>query len=140
MNRRVHCLLVAVFLGVGPISPSAQTMNRIQIGQLEAMFSDMRAKTKWNVDGPLLWGYFFFDRNPAKLKQAAAELERAGYRLVSLDQAEGKPLYRLHVEKMEAHTAASLHARNTEFYLLAERHSLASYDGMDVGPALGPTK
>jgi len=29
--------------------------------QLEDMFDNMRAKTKWNVDGPMLRGYFFMD-------------------------------------------------------------------------------
>ncbi|MES2510242.1 MAG: ribonuclease E inhibitor RraB [Pseudomonadota bacterium] len=99
------------------------------------MFSNIRTKTKWDVDGPLLWGYFFFDQNQEKLKQAASELEGTGFRVVGLEQVEGKAFFRLHVEKVEVHTPASLHARNSEFYLLADRLSIASYDGMDVGPA-----
>jgi hypothetical protein len=99
------------------------------------MFTDMRAKTKWNVDGPLLWGYFFFDPSVEKLKQAAADLEASGYRIVGIEKVTNKQFFRLHVERVEAHTPASLNARNDEFYWIAEKYSLASYDGMDVGPA-----
>lgn len=140
MTSRTRCVLLALVLTVGAFSSLAQPSSRIQLGQLEEMFSSIRAKTKWNVDGPLLWGYFFFDSDPEKLKRAASELESSGYRLVNLDQVEGPPLYRLHVEKVETHTPASLHARNSQFYSLAERFSLASYDGMDVGPAPGAIK
>ena len=57
-----------------------------------------------------------------------------------LDEGE-EPYWFLHVEKEEAHSPGSLHARNAEFYALAEEHDLLSYDGMDVGPieAPGPT-
>lgn len=99
------------------------------------MFANMRTKTKWNIDGPLLWGYFFFDSNLEKLKRAAAELEASGFRVVNLEAVSGKQVFRLHVDRVEAHTPISLNLRNTEFYEFAEKHSIASYDGMDVGPA-----
>ena len=113
----------------------AQTAQRIPLAQLEEMFENMRAKTKWNVDGPLLWGYFFFDPKEERLQRTAKELDASGYRVVGIQQVSGRQLFRLHVERIEAHTPASLHARNTEFYALAEKQGLASYDGMDVGPA-----
>jgi hypothetical protein len=99
------------------------------------MFSNMRAKAPWNVDGPLLWGYFFFDPSSSKLHRAASELQVAGYRIVSVQEVPGKGVFRLHVEKVEVHSPESLHTRNGEFYRLAEKHGIASYDGMDVGPA-----
>ena len=116
----------------------AQSSRPIQLSQLEDMFASMRAKTKWNIDGPLLWGYFFLDPNPEKLKQTGNELEAAGYVMVAIQQVSGRNLFRLHVERIEIHGPASLHARNGEFYNLAEKHFLASYDGMDVGPAPSP--
>lgn len=42
--------------------------------------------------------------------------------------------FRLCVEKIEAHTAKSLNERNLEFYSFAEKYSIQSYDGMEVGP------
>lgn len=102
------------------------------------MFASMRAEAPWNVDGPLLWGYFFLDPSRDKLDQASAELQRKGYILVDLVLAD-PGLFRLHVEKIETHTPASLEARNQVLYEIADRHRI-TYDGMDVGPAQQPTK
>jgi hypothetical protein len=113
----------------------AQSNQRIQLTQLQAMFADMRAKAPWNVDGPLLWGYYFLDSKPSKLHQAASELLPTGYNLVAIQEIPGKGVFRLHIEKVEIHTPETLHKRNGEFYALAEKHGIASYDGMDVGPA-----
>jgi hypothetical protein len=107
----------------------------IQLEQLEEMFSQMRAKAPWNVDGPLLWGYFFTDRNAEKLKPVAKLLQERGYRLVNIYPTDDRSTFVLHVEKIEHHTPASLDTRNHEFYRLAEEYRLDSYDGMDVGPA-----
>jgi hypothetical protein len=104
------------------------------------MFANMRAKAPWNVDGPLLWGYFFFDPSREKLERAAAELQGAGYRVVGIEPVQSKQTLRLHVERVETHTPATLDARNQELYALADRLSLASYDGMDVGPVPQPPK
>ncbi len=119
---------------------TAQTRPRIQRNSIDAMFSQMRAKAPWNVDGPLLWGYFFFDRSQEKLQSAASELAAKGYRVVSIEQVPGG-MFRLHVEQIEVHTPESLDARNQELYALADRLKIDSYNGMDVGPAAPiPTK
>lgn len=112
----------------------AQSSRNISLGQLEEMFNKMRANTKWNVDGDLLWGYFFFDPNPEKLQHAADELKASGYRIADITPDAKRQTYRLHVEKIETHSPSSLNSRNQEFYALAEKYNLASYDGMDVGP------
>lgn len=106
----------------------------IQREQLEEMFAGMRAKAPWNVDGPLLWGYFFNGPEKGALENIALTLEARGYRRVSLAQHEDR-VWSLHVEKVETHTVDSLHARNTEFYALAREAGLVKYDGMDVGAA-----
>jgi Regulator of ribonuclease activity B len=118
----------------------SQSTRRIPLAQLEEMFKNMRAQTKWNVDGPLLWGYFFIDPSRAKLKQFASVLEGAGYRVVGLEQVSGEKVFRLHAERIETHSPASLDARNRDLNALAEKHLVASYDGMDVGPIPGALK
>jgi Regulator of ribonuclease activity B len=62
----------------------------------------------------------------------ATELEAAGYRVATRYPTDDGSTHFLHVERIEHHPPTSLHARNTEFYGLAERHGLESYDGMDV--------
>ena len=137
MNLRPKSATLALALAIAAtcMPATAQAPKRIQLAQLEAMFASMRTSTPWNVDGPLLWGYFFFDPSRAKLEQAANELQTAGYRVVGIEQFQQDQRLRLHVERVEAHTPASLHARNQELYSLAERFGIDLYDGMDVGPA-----
>jgi hypothetical protein len=99
------------------------------------MFANMRTQTRWDIDGPMLWGYFFFDDDRARLRAAATELTGKGYRLVSIERVEGRADYRLHVEKVEIHSPQSLNARDIELEALARKYKIRSYDGMDVGPA-----
>ena len=131
LRRRSVCLALLS----APLTLVAQFQHRIQLPQLEAMFANMRSKTKWNVDGPLLWGYFFVDPSEQKLWAAAGELSAAGYRVVGANRVDGKDVYRLHIERIEIHTPLTLNERNNEFYAFADKHAIASYDGMDVGPA-----
>jgi hypothetical protein len=107
----------------------------IELEKLENMFSEMRVKTKWNVDGPMLWGYFFTDRSAEKLERAATILVAQGYRLVGIREDDDGSTQWLHVERVEIHSPQSLFARNEGLYKLAAELGLDSYDGMDVGPA-----
>ena len=113
-------------------------MARIEKKLLEEMFEDIRAKTKWPIDGDMLWGYFFTDTDRAKLSAAAAELSQRGYRLVDIHEPtaedDDQELLWLHVERVETHSPETLHRRNDELYRFADKMGLRSYDGMDVGP------
>lgn len=106
----------------------------IELGMLEDMFSGMRANTNWNVDGPMLWGYFFTDRSIEKLQSAAAHLTAQGYRFVGIHQTDDGDTRVLHVERVEVHSPQTLFARNEELDELADRFGLDTYDGMAVGP------
>ena len=111
----------------------------ITIDQLEAMFENISEKTDWDLHEKMLWGYFFTHREPEALEPIRDELTAEGYRFVDLYQSDekdqdGPPLWWLHVEKEEIHTPQSLDQRNDTLYLLAARHGVDSYDGMDVGP------
>lgn len=127
-------LAVALAAGIPPAS--AQVAPKIPLEKLQTMFANMRAQTHWNVDGPLLWGYFFLDADRDKLAAAGDALVAKGYRLVDIAKVDGRSDYRLHVERVEAHTPESLYARDIELEALARRLHIRSYDGMDAGPAL----
>nr|WP_183423510.1 ribonuclease E inhibitor RraB [Luteibacter sp. Sphag1AF] len=103
------------------------------------MFAQIRDNTDWDLDGPMVWGYFFTDVSPEKLRETAPLLEAKGYRVIDVFLADkeevGDPdLWWLHVEKEEVHTPDSLDARNSELYAFAQERQLGAYDGMDVGP------
>lgn len=85
MNMRRNFLLSLLALAASSaIAQSPKGSSRmITLQALEEMFGNMRAKTKWNIDGDLLWGYFFFDRRQEKLRLLGQELQKAGYRLVN---------------------------------------------------------
>jgi hypothetical protein len=143
LRRLVTRTIATTLLALGLTGATATVAfagdgTRIPRSDLDTMFASMRAQAPWNVDGPLLWGYFFLDPSRAKLENAAANLKRSGYHIV--DIALARPgLFRLHVEKIEAHTAASLDARNQALYALADRYHI-DYDGMDVGRVMAPAK
>jgi len=102
--------------------------------QLIEMFASMRAQAPWDVEGDLLWGYFFNSSSESTLKRLADNLVGAGYQLVEIRRDEKRPRDWLHVEKVETHSPDTLDARNHEFYQMADQYEL-TYDGMDVGPA-----
>jgi hypothetical protein len=106
----------------------------ITLETLETMFQNIREKTRWNIDGDMLWGYFFTDSDPEKLKPVTDNLTENGYRFVDIFETEDGSTWFLHVEKIETHSTASLFKRNSEFYRLADEFCIESYDGMDVGP------
>lgn len=110
----------------------------IQLEELQEMFDRMRESTSWDVDGPMVWGFFFTHPDQEKLELAATHLQDQGYRFVSIYPTDDDSTCFLHVEKVEAHTPESLDERNQQFYAFAERHGLERYDGMDVGPVVSP--
>jgi hypothetical protein len=108
--------------------------DHLTIDTLREMFARMRATPELDVDGDLLWGYFFFNPASEPLATLASELGGMAYRVVRLDLTDDKSSHVLHVERIENHTPQSLFDRNAELERLAAIHGVASYDGMDVGP------
>lgn len=108
-------------------------MNEKQ--QIQEMFKGIRSQTKWNIDGDMLWGYFFVGPDAKSLEAPCRELAKMGYRFVSIYPAEEKLIYWLHVEKVETHSVDSLYQRGIELRRLASKYESVKYDGMDVGPA-----
>ncbi|MCP4326585.1 MAG: ribonuclease E inhibitor RraB [Alteromonadales bacterium] len=106
---------------------------------LVEMFQNIENKTKWNMSGNMLWGYFFTHHEPKKLEQAASVLAKQGYKVVNIylsdkEEPNEPDLYWLHVENIETHSPKSLDKRNDKLYIFANEFGLDSYDGMDVGP------
>ena len=146
-TMRLLLFLCAVTLSVGcsdsqpvPAPPVVETpvMNRVSRAELEEMFANIPKEPSWNMDGDMVWGYFFTDTDRPKLEQAAKKLVAQGYRYVEVFEAENEdasvPYFFLHVEKVEIHNVDSLYRRNTELEAFAKQNGLDTYDGMDVGP------
>src|SRR5580765_8606978 len=102
-------------------------MSKITLTDIKEMFAGIRADTEWDLDGDMVWGYFFTDPDPKKLESLARRLARDGYHVVDVFETEDKSTHFLHVERVEKHTPQTLHVRNAEFYRLAEEYALESY-------------
>lgn len=105
----------------------------ITLEQVEEMFKNMRTKSNWDVDGVLLWGYFFTAMEPGRLEKLAHALAGYEYRCMPIYETDDGSTNVLRVERAERHTPETLHLRNCEFEKLAREFHLDSYDGMDVG-------
>ncbi len=81
-----------------------------------------------------LYGYFFFDKNKAKLEKLKNYLVSQSYKFVELDKKDNGE-FMLHVEKVEQHTRQSLYNREQKLRLLATKYNISSFDGFDVGNA-----
>jgi hypothetical protein len=101
------------------------------------MFTSIRGRAKWSIDGECLWSYFFTDTNREKLLAAGRALEASGFKVVGFlepaEQTNGMVYLRL--DRIETHTVESLFALNEWLYEFAEAQNLASYDGMEAGSA-----
>ena len=110
----------------------------MDIAAINEMFANIRENTDWDLEGPMLWGYFFVNTTPAPLQALGEKLVEQGYTLVEVfepDLEDGEaPYHVLHVERAEVHSVESLDARNQELQALAEQNGVEDYDGMDVGP------
>lgn len=109
-------------------------MDTITLEQLKELFAGLRTETPWNVDGEMLWGYFFNSQTEEKLAHAAEALAQGGYNVVGIFKNEDEPGYLLQVQRVEIHTPESLFARNQQLEALATEFELDAYDGMDVNP------
>ncbi|MFA9214546.1 MAG: ribonuclease E inhibitor RraB [Candidatus Methylacidiphilales bacterium] len=87
---------------------------------------------------PLLYGFFFYDKDKFKLEKLKDELVKNNYKVVRLEITE-KQLFILHVEKVEIHSRTSLFDRENQLDKLSKKFQVATYDGWDVGNA-DPTK
>ena len=112
-------------------------MDNITLEQLQELFAGLRAQTQWDVDGEMLWGYFFTSTDKDKLERAAENLAQGGYDVAGIYQAEDEPMFVLHVERVEAHTPETLFTRNQQLEAFASEYELDAYDGMDVNPVDG---
>ena len=110
----------------------------MDITAINDMFANIRENTDWDLNGDLVWGYFFVNTTPEPLHGLAKVLEGEGYTVVEVFEpeleADEPPYHVLHVERIEVHNEASLDQRNHELQALAEANGVEDYDGMDVGP------
>jgi len=124
----VTCVLVAA-VGLS-ITFTVQRRERKAIDA--TVFAAMR-KNPWDLNGDLLWGYYFTNGAKWPLRFDAWALGLLGYKTVAIDRDEKKDFWWLHVEKVERHTLDSMASRNVRLSWFGRVVGFSVYDGWDVG-------
>ena len=101
------------------------------------MFAGLRSESDWNIDGEMLWGYYFTAAAPEMLESVAESLSERGFDISEIFESDDEPIFILQAERLEKHTPESLFALNAELEVLASKFEGVEYDGMDVNPADG---
>jgi tetratricopeptide (TPR) repeat protein len=129
-------LIYTFFTLLGFVSCSREQVKERQ-SNINSIFDKMELQGV-DTKKPLLYGYFFYDRDKLKLEKLKDELIKDNYKLVRLELTE-KQEFILHVEKIEIHSRASILERENQLDKLSKAFKVATYDGWDVGNA-DPTK
>ena len=136
--KRIFTGILTLF--TSSLALTASPQKEFKRETIEFTFSEIRKQTDWNLDAPLIWGFFFISATKLPLVEASKALEKMGYRVVSIRFEEEEKEWWLHVEKVGVHSVDSLHAQNQRFVKFAAEMKLGTYDGWDVGPVLDAKK
>ena len=109
-------------------------METITLQQLQEMFAGLRSESDWNIDGEMLWGYYFTAPAPEVLESVAETLSERGFDISEIFEGDDEPIFILQAERLEKHTPESLFALNADLEALATKFEGVEYDGMDVNP------
>ncbi len=118
--KKAFIILLLLTLGM---SSNAQIDARMK--DIQTIFKRMELSGV-DVNVPLLYGYFFYDKDLQRLTTVKDKLLAQKYQLVRMEKGEDG-LYVLHVQKVEKHSALTLYQRDKKF------REISSYDGWDVG-------
>jgi hypothetical protein len=110
-----------------------------QLEGIKEIFETAKIEDNWDLDGEMLYSYYFVDTDADKLEELGLELEEKGYEFLGIfelgeeDSEEPTGEYLLHIDKVEIHTPDSLAVRNVEFSKLSAEREIDSYDGWEFG-------
>ena len=125
----VRAVAVALLCGA-PTVHAAHFDSALSGAQIELEYQRLRASHEIKIDTALPWVFSFSGPDSAKVEALSLRLVRDGFRIVSLQTADG--VTTLRVTRTELLTSAALDRRNHELAKLAATAGVPSYDGADV--------
>jgi hypothetical protein len=125
----VRAVAVALLCGA-PTVHAAHFDSALSGAQIELEYQRLRASHEIKIDTALPWVFSFSGPDSAKVEALSLRLVRDGFRIVSLQTADG--VTTLRVTRTELLTSAALDRRNHELSKLAATAGVPSYDGADV--------
>jgi hypothetical protein len=115
------------------------TDTESQIEGIKEIFDEAKREDNWNLDEPMLYSFYFVDKDVDKLEKLGHKLDADGYDFVDIfelgdeETEESTGEYLLHIDKLEIHTPESLAQRNIDFEKIAEEFEIEVYDGWEFG-------
>ena len=109
-----------------------------QLQEIKKIFADAAREEEWDVEGEMLYSYYFIDETMDKLEKLAQHFENENYDYINIyelgDEETNEPTgeYLLHIDKTEKHTPETLVERVDEFLKLAEEFEV-EFDGWEFG-------
>lgn len=132
--RRVFLVLLALLAALLTwllvVTPK-QRESRAEINSRG--FAQIAKNTNWDMQKPMLWGYFFTSEWRLPLEVSRRLLGFIGYRFVDLSCRDDK-IWWLHLEYVEVHDVNTLSVRDVRLSRFASL-MYSGYDGWDVGPS-----
>ena len=110
-----------------------------QLEGIREIFETARTEDNWNLEGEMLYSFYFVDESIEKLEKLGLYLEKQNYDFIDIfelgddETGESTGEYLLHIDKVEIHTPETLAERNVEFQKLADEYEIESYDGWEFG-------
>lgn len=128
--RTTACAIAAALLCAAHAALAAHFSSTLSGAQIELEFQRLRAAHELKIDTALPWVFAFSGPDSAKVEALSLRLVRDGFRIVSLQTADG--VTTLRVTRTELLTPAALERRNRELAKLAATAGVPFYDGADV--------
>ncbi|MCA1622971.1 MAG: ribonuclease E inhibitor RraB [Acidobacteria bacterium] len=110
-----------------------------QIESIKQIFAEAQREDNWKVTEPMLYSFYFVDKDPEKLEKLGEHLDKQDYDFIGIfelgdeETEESTGEYLLHIDKVETFTPESLAQTNVEFSKLAEEFEIETYDGWEFG-------
>ena len=110
-----------------------------QIEGIKKIFDEAKREDNWNVNEPMLYSFYFVDKDPEKLEKLGEHLDKQDFDFVDIfelgdeETEESTGEYLLHIDKVDAFTPESLAQTNVRFSKLAEEFEIETYDGWEFG-------
>ena len=110
-----------------------------QLKEIKEIFTDAAREEGWEVEGEMLYSYYFVDTSIEKLEKLGLLLEKEDYDFINIfelgDDESGEPTgeYLLHLDKTEKNTPETLIDKIERFENLAVEYEIDSFDGWEFG-------
>ena len=110
-----------------------------QLKEIKEIFADAAREEGWEVEGEMLYSYYFVDTSIEKLEKLGLQLEKEDYDFINIfelgDDETGEPTgeYLLHLDKTEKNTPETLIDKIEQFEKLAVEYEIDSFDGWEFG-------